>query len=117
MATQYILHRLIRQSMTQVGKGADNAVISPAGVLPRHPDHQSFQLWSNPGSAWVLAVSGAIELPADQLLIPSQDGIRLGDAGDLSESFPPKAFSDLSEGGTLRIAQSQSRWQLLTQTL
>src|SRR6266446_1628056 len=40
--TQYVFHRLIRQPMTQVGQRTDDPVIAPAGVLPRHSDHQGF---------------------------------------------------------------------------
>jgi hypothetical protein len=32
---------------------------------------------------------GAIELLGDQLPIPSEDGVGLGDAGDLREYFTP----------------------------
>jgi hypothetical protein len=39
----------------------------------------------------------------------------LGNASDLSQGFAPEAFADLGEGGTLGIAQPQSRWQLRPQ--
>jgi hypothetical protein len=42
MATEYVPHRLIGHVMTQVGQGANDSVISPAGILSRHPDHQGF---------------------------------------------------------------------------
>ena len=42
MATEYVPHRLIGHVMAQVGQCANDSVISPAGVLSRHPDHQVF---------------------------------------------------------------------------
>jgi hypothetical protein len=42
MAAQNIPYRLTRHLMTQVGEGADDPVIALAGILSRHPDHQSF---------------------------------------------------------------------------
>ena len=39
-------------------------------------------------------------------------GVRLGDAGDLSERFGSHTPPDLGEGGALGITQPQSRWQL-----
>ena len=42
MAAQNIPYSLIRHLMTEVGEGADDPIIAPAGILSRHPDHQSF---------------------------------------------------------------------------
>ena len=44
-----VTHGLIRNRVTQVGQSADEAVIAPAGVFPRHPDDQSFQLCIDSG--------------------------------------------------------------------
>ena len=44
VATQHVSYRLIGHVMTQVGEGANDPVVSPAGVLPRHPDRQSFDI-------------------------------------------------------------------------
>jgi hypothetical protein len=41
MAAQYVPYRLIGHLMTQVGEGANDLVVSPAGVLSCHPDHQA----------------------------------------------------------------------------
>jgi hypothetical protein len=58
---------------------------APPGIFPCHPDHQRFQFGFDPGPAWVGTVLGAVELPGDQPPIPGQDGVGLGDAGDLAE--------------------------------
>ena len=59
---------------------------------------RSRKLGSNSGSAWVLPVWRAIELPGDRLPIPGQDSVGLGDASDLSERFAPQALADLRRG-------------------
>ena len=101
--------------VTQVGQCTDDAVISPAAVLSGHAHYQGFHFRWNLGAAWILPVLGAIELLGDQPSIPGQDGVGFGDAGDLSERFASQALPDLGEGGTLGIAQPQSRGQLRPQ--
>jgi len=61
------------------------------------------------------AVLGTIELLGDEPSIPRQDGVRLGNAGDLSERFASYTPPDLGEDGALGITPPQSRWQLRPQ--
>jgi hypothetical protein len=56
--------------MVQVGQGSDDAVITPAGVLPRHPDDQGFLFGRNRRAAWILPVFGTVELLGDEPPIP-----------------------------------------------
>jgi len=115
VASQNVSHRLIRQAVTQIGQRSDDAIISPASILTRHSHHQSFHVRFNGGAAWIVSVFGTIKLLGDEPSIPSQDGVRLGDAGDLSERFASYTPPDLGEGGALGITQPQSRWQLRPQ--
>jgi hypothetical protein len=103
VASQNVSHRLIGQAMTQIGQRSNDAVISPASILTRHSHHQSFHVRGNGGAAWILPASGTIELLGDESSIPGQDGVRLGNAGDLSERFAPHTPPDLGEGGALGI--------------
>ena len=112
MASQNVSHRLIGQAVAQIGQRSDDAVISPASILTRHSHHQGFHVRWNGGAAWILLVFGTIELLGDEPSLPGQDGVRLGNAGDLSERFAPHTLPDLGEGGALGITQPQSRWQL-----
>jgi hypothetical protein len=107
--------RLIRQAVTQIGHRSDDAVISPASILTRHSHHQSLHARFNGGAAWRLSVFGTIELLGGQPSIPGQDGVGLGDAGDLSKRFASHTPPDLGEGGAHGIIQPQSRWQLRPQ--
>ena len=67
------------------------------------PLHCRWNRWA----AWILPMFGAVELLGDKLPIPSQDGIRFGDAGDLCEHLAAQSLPNLGEGGALRIAQPQ----------
>jgi hypothetical protein len=73
---------------------------------------QGFHVQWNAVAAWILPVFGTIELLGDEPSIPGQDGVRLGNAGDLSERFAPHTPADLGESAALGINQPQSRWQL-----
>jgi hypothetical protein len=89
--------------VTQIRQRADDPVISPARVLARHPDHQGFELGGNWRTARILPVFGAVELLGHQSPVPSQDGIRLGNAGNLSERLSTQAFADFGQRGALTI--------------
>jgi hypothetical protein len=62
----YNLVDLIRQPVIQIRQRTDDTVISPAGVLARHPDHQGFDLGGNRRTARILPVFGAVELLGHQ---------------------------------------------------
>src|SRR6202795_1696623 len=51
---KYVSYRLIGQLMAQVGQGTGAAIIAPAGILPRHPDHESFHVRPYCGASRIL---------------------------------------------------------------
>ena len=55
---------------------------------------------------------GAVELLRDQSPIPSEKGIRLGNARDILQSFAPESFGDLGQGGSLRVRQAEAGRQV-----
>ena len=93
--------------MTQIGQCAHDAVISPAAVLARKPDHQRLDFRRYPGPAGIAATAGAVELVRNQLPIPGEKGIRLGDLCDILQSFASNSLSDLGQGGSLPIRQPE----------
>ena len=98
--------------MTQIGQCAHDAVISPAAVLARKPDHQGLDFRRYPAAAGIAATAGAVELVRNQLPIPGEKGIRLGDACDLLEGFATESFGDLGQSGSLCIGQAESGGQM-----
>ena len=61
------------------------------------------------------AAFGAVELAGNQPPIPRQDGVRLGCAGHLLQSFAPKSFSDLGQCAPLWIGEPESGRQACSQ--
>jgi len=55
----------------------------PTGVFTRHAHDEGFDLWLDGRPSRILSVLGAVELFSDELSIPGQDGVGLGDAGNL----------------------------------
>ena len=108
MAAQNIPYCLIRHLMTQVGEGTDDPVIAPAGILSRHPDHQSFHFRRDRRATWILPVFRAVELLGHEPSIPGQDRVRLRDAGHLPQRLAAEPFSDLGQSCPLRIGKPQS---------
>ena len=53
MALEDVAHGLGTDRQAQVGQGADDAVIAPGTILPRHADNQRLQLRVD-GSSWRL---------------------------------------------------------------
>jgi hypothetical protein len=54
----------------------------------------------------------AVELLRDQSPIPSEKGIRPGNARDILQSFASESFRDLGQGGPLRIRQPEPSRQV-----
>jgi hypothetical protein len=50
---------------------------------------------------------GTVELAGNQTTIPGQDGLRLGDTGDLLQMLPPEALAILSQGAALRVGKPE----------
>ena len=107
MPAQNVADGLIGNRVTQVGHRADDAVVAPAGVFPRHPDDERFQFFIEPWPPWILAMLGAIKLLRDQLSTPGQDRVGLCDTSDFPQCLPSHALSDLGQGDAFRVGQSQ----------
>ena len=67
-------------------------------------------LRGDPRPAGEPTLSGAVELGGDQLPIPAENRVRVGDAGDLLEQFPAQPFANFCERGSLWTGQPGA-WQ------
>ncbi len=81
MAFQDVAHRLVTDRQTQVGEGADNTVIAPGTILLRQAHDEGLQLWVNGGTAWRLALCGAIKRLGHELPVPAKNRGGLDDRG------------------------------------
>ena len=103
MPLQDVPHSLIPDGVAEIGQRAHHSVVAPAGILSRHFDDQLLQFRLDRRPAGIAALFGSIELLRNELPVPSQNGVRLGNAGDLCQRLPPEALTNLGEGGPFRI--------------
>src|SRR5215469_13592638 len=103
-------HSLVRNRMTQVGQRPHDAVVTPTRVLAGEANHQFLHLGGNPGPARIPTGLRTIELAGDKLPVPGEDGVWLGRAGHLLQSFAPESLAHLSKRALLRIRQAQPGW-------
>ncbi len=108
---QDIADGLIGNAMAEILYGAANAIVSPAAILTSHADDELRDFSSDRRSSRVGAVFRAIELAGDQLAIPSQDGLRLGDRGNRLERLTPESLTDFRQSRPLRVIQWDVRRQ------
>ena len=89
--------------MTQIGQRTGDPVVAPTPVLACKTDYQRLEFRKDPRAAGVGALPRPVELLRHQPAIPGENGIRLGNARDLLQSFAAESFGDLGERGSLRI--------------
>jgi len=89
MPAQDIADRLVGHRMSQVGQCSYNPVITPAGVLASQAHHQVLDFWTGARPAGRSALFAAIEFLGHQSALPGENGIGLGEARDLLQSFAP----------------------------
>jgi len=115
VAAKDVTEGLVREPMAQVGRRADDAVVTPARVLASDTDDQRFHLGCHPGSARIGTVFGTIELAGDEAPIPIENGVRLGCAGHLFQPFASQTFPDLGQRAPLRIGEPESGRKVCSQ--
>src|SRR5215475_5266666 len=88
MAFEDVADRLITDCIAQVAKSTHDAVIAPRAILSGHPHHKVFQLLGNAGTSDCMRLRGTDRLWVPALVVPRQDGIRLGNRRDLFQCLP-----------------------------
>src|SRR5215831_12897673 len=104
---EQVRDRLMREVVTEVGQCACNPIVAPTGVLAGHVDNEILDDRINAWAARMLTTFGTVEFVGDQSTIPGQNGLRSGNAGDLRQIFPAKAFGDAGQCGALRVREPE----------
>src|SRR2546427_7737692 len=81
MTLEDVTHSLVTHGVSQVGEGADNAIIPPGTILLRHANDQRLQLWINRGASRRLAVLRAVKLLGHEFPVPAKNRVGLDDRG------------------------------------
>jgi hypothetical protein len=115
VAAQDIANGLVGDNLPQIGQRSDNAIITPAGVLSRQANDETLQLGIDPRPPDGGPLFGTVKLLSDQLAVPSQDSIRLGDRGDSLERFAAQTLADFRERGPLSIIEPEARGEMRLQ--
>src|ERR1039457_1234949 len=105
---EHVRHRLVRYTMTEVGQGSHDPIVSPAGVLSGHTYDQGFGFTINGRSARIGSALGSVELAGDQPPVPGQDRVGPGDTSHLCQSPTAESLAHFSQGGSRRIGQPQT---------
>jgi hypothetical protein len=87
LALEDIAHGLITDRIAEMFQGPLNAVIAPRAILSGHADYQVFNLSVNAGTPHRLTWFRDIHLPVSELATPGNNGVGLGNRGDLSQGF------------------------------
>ncbi len=58
------------------------------------------------------AMLGRFELAGDQMTVPAENRLALGNTGDLGEELPPKPFANVSERAPLGVGEPDVAWQV-----
>ena len=115
VSVQDVPHCLIGDGMAEIAQSADNAVVSPTGVLSGEADDERFHLGRDGGPTWGSAVFGAVELSGNEPPVPGEDGLWFSDAGNLLERSTSEPLADLSESGSLGIGKTHTASKMASQ--
>src|SRR2546427_12275490 len=105
MAFQDIAYGLVTERVSEVGEGADDPVVAPGAILPRHADHQGLQLRVDRGPPWGLALLGTIKLLGHELAVPGQDRVWLDEARHFRQGLLPQLLTDLGQRRAFAVRQ------------
>src|SRR5206468_6876719 len=81
MALQDIAHRLVTDRVPEVGEGADNPIIAPGVILPRHADYQRFEFWVDCGTSGCLTPLRTVKLLRNKFAVPGENRVGFDDIG------------------------------------
>jgi len=94
MAFQDVAHGLVTDDISEIGQGADDAIIPPGTILLRHAHHQILYGLVNRGASRSLALWGAVELLGHELTIPAKNRIGLDDRGHVLQGLLPQLVAN-----------------------
>ena len=99
--------------VAQVRQGANDSVVAPGAVLPRHTHDQSLQFLVDQGTAGSLTLCRAVKLLRHELPVPAKNRVRCDDHGHFLESLLTQFLADLGQRLAFAIRQSHTASELL----
>src|SRR2546429_9852002 len=105
MPLEDVAHGLVTDGVAEVGEGHDDPVIAPGAILLGHTDHQVLNLLINTRTAYGFQGLRGVNQLVSTLTVPGEDGFRLGNGSNLSQSLLAQLGAKLSEFLTLAVGQ------------
>jgi len=107
MPSQNIGNRIVRQQMSEIGKGSLNPAITPVSIFLCHSSDQrrDFRCGSWPSGS---AMRAAIVFLGNQFSMPGQQCLRSHDGRYLSQDLPPQFRCLRRKSAALSITEPQS---------
>ena len=115
MALEDITYRLVADRVPEIGQGADNQVVAPGAILPRHAYHQGLQLLVNYGAPWSLAPLGAVTLLGHKLAVPAENRVGLDDRGDFLQGLLAQLLAEVRQGLALAVTSPEAPLELVAE--
>ncbi len=115
MAFQDIAHGLVTEGISEVGQSANDPVIAPGAIFPRHAHHQRFELWVNCGTSGGLTLLGTVKLLRNKCAVPGENRVRFDDSGHCFQGLLPQLLTNLGECCALAIRQPHTTGDLVAQ--
>ncbi len=103
-----ISNRFVGNDMAEIFQRADDAIVTPIRILPRHAEHQLLDLVADRRPTFFLAFMGMIPFSSDQLAMPAQDRFRREQRADFRQEFAAEDFGLDRQTPPLIVAKKNS---------
>src|SRR4030095_11717305 len=101
--------------IAQIREGADDPVVAPRAILPRHAYHEGLNLRVDHGTTGSLALGGTIKFLGYELAVPGQDRRGLDETCHSPQGLFPQLLTDLGQPLTFAVRQSHTTRDLAAQ--
>ena len=95
MALEAVAHGLVTHRVSQVGQGANNAIIALGAIRLRHAPHKGLQFLVDRGAARSLALLGSIKLLRHEFAVPAKNRVGLDNRGDFFQGLLAQLLADV----------------------
>ena len=99
--------------VAQIGQSADDPVVAPGALLPRHAHHQGLDLLVDRGAAGGLVLLGSVKLLGHELVVPAENRGGLDNLSDFLQSLFTELLADVRQGLALAVTQSDASLDLV----
>jgi hypothetical protein len=108
MPLEEVRHRLVAHDVPQIAHGTDDSPVAPAAILPGHLQHPLFDHLYRRCAPRRRSNLRSVELPRNELAVPTKDGLGSNDLSHLRQSLPAEAPANFGQTDSLRVRETRS---------